>query len=133
MVTGWSRSMGYRKLRQGSKISFWSNHRTGLIKSATDFQVYKEVAGLSGLDFAYADIGAVYHTKAAKTRGGHRVERAEYWHTQIRLVGFRVELELKVELHFALKLGSFLITYSSSSTRFTKRARVALELKTRSS
>ncbi|KAF9594822.1 hypothetical protein IFM89_034805 [Coptis chinensis] len=38
----------------------------GLIKSATDFQVYKEVAGLSGLDFAYADITAVYHTKNDK-------------------------------------------------------------------
>ncbi|OMO81313.1 endoplasmic reticulum metallopeptidase 1 [Corchorus olitorius] len=36
---------------------------SGIIKSATDFQVYKEVAGLSGLDFAYTDNGAVYHTK----------------------------------------------------------------------
>lgn len=36
---------------------------SGIIKSATDFQVYKEVAGLSGLDFAYADNTAVYHTK----------------------------------------------------------------------
>lgn len=36
---------------------------SGAIKSATDFQVYKEVAGLSGLDFAYADNTAVYHTK----------------------------------------------------------------------
>ncbi|KAI7754782.1 hypothetical protein M8C21_015922, partial [Ambrosia artemisiifolia] len=36
---------------------------SGFIKSATDFQVYKEVAGLSGLDFAYADNTAVYHTK----------------------------------------------------------------------
>lgn len=36
---------------------------SGVIKSATDFQVYKEVAGLSGLDFAYADNTAVYHTK----------------------------------------------------------------------
>eukprot|EP01018_Ginkgo_biloba_P031316 Gb_39788 [translate_table: standard] len=39
---------------------------SGAIKSATDFQVYKEVAGLSGLDFAYQDIGAVYHTKNDK-------------------------------------------------------------------
>lgn len=31
--------------------------------SATDFLVYKELAGLSGLDFAYADNIAVYHTK----------------------------------------------------------------------
>lgn len=36
---------------------------SGTIKSATDFQVYKEVAGLSGLDFAYVDNTAVYHTK----------------------------------------------------------------------
>ena len=36
---------------------------SGVIKSATDFQVYQEVAGLSGLDFAYTDNTAVYHTK----------------------------------------------------------------------
>ncbi|GAB4854943.1 hypothetical protein Ancab_023532 [Ancistrocladus abbreviatus] len=39
---------------------------SGLIKSATDFQVYKEVGGLSGLDFAFADKTAVYHTKNDK-------------------------------------------------------------------
>jgi hypothetical protein len=39
---------------------------SGVIKSATDFQVYKEVAGLSGLDFAYVDNTAVYHTKNDK-------------------------------------------------------------------
>ncbi|KAG9445596.1 hypothetical protein H6P81_011724 [Aristolochia fimbriata] len=39
---------------------------SGAIKSATDFQVYKEVTGLSGLDFAYADATAVYHTKNDK-------------------------------------------------------------------
>ncbi|KAH7520932.1 hypothetical protein FEM48_Zijuj08G0198200 [Ziziphus jujuba var. spinosa] len=39
---------------------------SGAIKSATDFQVYREVAGLSGLDFAYADKSAVYHTKNDK-------------------------------------------------------------------
>lgn len=39
---------------------------SGVIKSATDFQVYREVAGLSGLDFAYADNTAVYHTKNDK-------------------------------------------------------------------
>ncbi|KAK1261119.1 hypothetical protein QJS04_geneDACA002426 [Acorus gramineus] len=41
---------------------------SGAIKSATDFQVYKEVAGLSGLDFAYADTSAVYHTKNDKLK-----------------------------------------------------------------
>ncbi|KAM1672807.1 hypothetical protein FF2_040604 [Malus domestica] len=39
---------------------------SGAIKSATDFQVYKEVAGLPGLDFAYTDNTAVYHTKNDK-------------------------------------------------------------------
>ncbi|KAL4339277.1 hypothetical protein GQ457_08G011230 [Hibiscus cannabinus] len=39
---------------------------SGVIKSSTDFQVYREVAGLSGLDFAYTDYGAVYHTKNDK-------------------------------------------------------------------
>ncbi|GMI84843.1 hypothetical protein like AT5G20660 [Hibiscus trionum] len=36
---------------------------SGLLNSGTDFQVYTEVAGLSGLDFAFTDNGAVYHTK----------------------------------------------------------------------
>ncbi|MQM16602.1 hypothetical protein Taro_049558 [Colocasia esculenta] len=40
--------------------------RAGVIKSATDFQVYEEVAGLSGLDFVYTDMNAVYHTKNDK-------------------------------------------------------------------
>ncbi|KAL9227006.1 hypothetical protein vseg_002754 [Gypsophila vaccaria] len=39
---------------------------SGLIKSATDFQIYTDVAGLSGLDFAYSDNTAVYHTKNDK-------------------------------------------------------------------
>uniref|UniRef100_A0A1D1YA17 Vacuolar membrane protease n=2 Tax=Anthurium amnicola TaxID=1678845 RepID=A0A1D1YA17_9ARAE len=41
---------------------------SGVIKSATDFQVYVEVAGLSGLDFAYSDMNAVYHTKNDKLK-----------------------------------------------------------------
>ncbi|KAL3650018.1 hypothetical protein CASFOL_006421 [Castilleja foliolosa] len=39
---------------------------SGAIKSATDYQVYKELGGLSGLDFAYSDNTAVYHTKNDK-------------------------------------------------------------------
>ncbi|MCO5571575.1 hypothetical protein L7F22_025319 [Adiantum nelumboides] len=39
---------------------------SGLVKSATDFQVYKEVANLSGLDFAFMQNVAVYHTKNDK-------------------------------------------------------------------
>uniref|UniRef100_A0A3B6DK81 Vacuolar membrane protease n=1 Tax=Triticum aestivum TaxID=4565 RepID=A0A3B6DK81_WHEAT len=40
--------------------------RSGAIKSATDFQIYEEVAGLPGLDFAYTDTTSVYHTKNDK-------------------------------------------------------------------
>lgn len=39
---------------------------SGFVKSATDFQVYKEVANLSGLDFAFMENVAVYHTKNDK-------------------------------------------------------------------
>eukprot|EP00250_Pteridium_aquilinum_P028284 c36898_g1_i1 orf=174-2999(-) len=39
---------------------------SGFVKSATDFQVYKEVANLSGLDFAFMQNVAVYHTKNDK-------------------------------------------------------------------
>ncbi|MBA0842946.1 hypothetical protein Goarm_000178, partial [Gossypium armourianum] len=46
-------------------IIFQDIFSSGVINSATDFQVYREVAGLSGLDFVYADHGAVYHTKTS--------------------------------------------------------------------
>ncbi|KAJ0101708.1 hypothetical protein Patl1_06096 [Pistacia atlantica] len=39
---------------------------SGAITSSTDFQIYREIAGLSGLDFAYTDRSAVYHTKNDK-------------------------------------------------------------------
>lgn len=42
--------------------------RSGAIKSATDFQIYQEVAGLPGLDFAYTDTTSVYHTKNDKMK-----------------------------------------------------------------
>ncbi|KAF7130356.1 hypothetical protein RHSIM_Rhsim10G0213100 [Rhododendron simsii] len=38
---------------------------SGAVKSATAFLVYKELAGLFGLDFAYADRTAVYHIKGS--------------------------------------------------------------------
>ncbi|KAI4382731.1 hypothetical protein MLD38_008656 [Melastoma candidum] len=41
---------------------------SGAIKSATDFQVYKEIGQLSGIDFAYTDNSAVYHTKNDKIK-----------------------------------------------------------------
>lgn len=39
---------------------------SGLVKSATDFQIYREIAGLSGLDFTYMENAGVYHTKNDK-------------------------------------------------------------------
>ncbi|KAJ1265823.1 hypothetical protein BS78_08G103700 [Paspalum vaginatum] len=42
--------------------------RSGAIKSSTDFQIYQEVAGLPGLDFAYTDTTSVYHTKNDKMK-----------------------------------------------------------------
>ncbi|KAL5216027.1 hypothetical protein ABZP36_007428 [Zizania latifolia] len=42
--------------------------RSGAIKSATDFQIYHEVGGLPGLDFAYTDMTSVYHTKNDKMK-----------------------------------------------------------------
>lgn len=39
---------------------------SGLVKSVTDFQVFREIGGLSGLDFAYMENAAVYHTKNDK-------------------------------------------------------------------
>lgn len=54
-----------RNLYFGYTLVLQDLFSSGAIKSATDFQVYKEVAGLSGLDFAYADNTAVYHTKVS--------------------------------------------------------------------
>ncbi|XP_052152172.1 uncharacterized protein LOC127770478 isoform X1 [Oryza glaberrima] len=42
--------------------------QSGAIKSATDFQIYQEVGGLPGLDFAYTDRTSVYHTKNDKMK-----------------------------------------------------------------
>ncbi|RXH73932.1 hypothetical protein DVH24_016754 [Malus domestica] len=42
---------------------FWDIFSFGAIKSATDFQEYNEVAGVSALDFGYTNNTAVYHTK----------------------------------------------------------------------
>ncbi|KAM1318379.1 hypothetical protein EV2_003734 [Malus domestica] len=41
----------------------WDIFSFGAIKSATDFQEYNEVAGVSTLDFGYTNNIAVYHTK----------------------------------------------------------------------
>lgn len=49
---------------------------SGFVKSATDFQVYKEVANLSGLDFAFMENVAVYHTKV----NGFMIILKEHFH-----------------------------------------------------
>lgn len=49
-----------------AQISAQDVFLSGFVKSATDFQVYKEVANLSGLDFAFMQNVAVYHTKNDK-------------------------------------------------------------------
>ncbi|KAG2573399.1 hypothetical protein PVAP13_7KG236700 [Panicum virgatum] len=51
-----------------AQIALQDVFRSGAIKSATDFQIYQEVAGLPGLDFAYTDTTSVYHTKNDKMK-----------------------------------------------------------------
>ncbi|RWW20076.1 hypothetical protein GW17_00015826, partial [Ensete ventricosum] len=53
---------------------------SGAIQSATDFQVYEEVGGLSGLDFAYTDATAIYHTKKKKREKKKKEKRRTYLH-----------------------------------------------------
>ncbi|CAN1797941.1 Endoplasmic reticulum metallopeptidase 1 [Linum perenne] len=62
---------------------------SGIIKSATDFQVYKEVAGLSGLDFAYTDNSAVYHTKNDKLE---LLKRGSLQHLGENMLAFLVQV-----------------------------------------
>ncbi|CAN6683286.1 unnamed protein product [Malus baccata var. baccata] len=58
-------------LRKQSQLCCWQRnavirapeHAAAAIKSARGFQVYNEVAGLSGLNFSYTDNTAVYHKK----------------------------------------------------------------------
>ncbi|CAL5030978.1 unnamed protein product [Urochloa decumbens] len=51
-----------------AQIASQDAFNSGAIKSATDFQIYQEVAGLPGLDFAYTDTTSVYHTKNDKMK-----------------------------------------------------------------
>ncbi|CAL5068939.1 unnamed protein product [Urochloa decumbens] len=51
-----------------AQIASQDAFHSGAIKSATDFQIYQEVAGLPGLDFAYTDTTSVYHTKNDKMK-----------------------------------------------------------------
>uniref|UniRef100_A0A7I4EH66 Vacuolar membrane protease n=1 Tax=Physcomitrium patens TaxID=3218 RepID=A0A7I4EH66_PHYPA len=41
---------------------------SGLVKTTTDFQIFREVGGLTGLDFAYMENSAVYLTKNDKLK-----------------------------------------------------------------
>ncbi|XP_037480021.1 endoplasmic reticulum metallopeptidase 1-like [Triticum dicoccoides] len=49
-----------------AQIAIQDIFNSGATNSATDFQIYLEVAGLPGLDFAYTDMTSVYHTKNDK-------------------------------------------------------------------
>ncbi|KAL2653870.1 hypothetical protein R1flu_021998 [Riccia fluitans] len=55
----------YKKVAKypGAHIVAQDCFHAGLVKSSTDFQVFVEVGGLSGLDFADVENTAVYHTK----------------------------------------------------------------------
>jgi hypothetical protein len=53
---------------------------SGILKSGTDFQIYREVQGLPGLDFAYMDNAAVYHTPV----------NVQFGYGHIWSLGFRV-------------------------------------------
>lgn len=64
---------------------------SGAIKSATDFQIYKEVAGLSGLDFAFLDDTAIYHTKVT-----WKITKTFYSHAM--LLDIRIYLTLLVKI-----------------------------------
>ncbi|CAN1237968.1 Endoplasmic reticulum metallopeptidase 1 [Linum grandiflorum] len=68
---------------------------SGIIKSATDFQVYKEVAGLSGLDFAYTDNSAVYHTKNDKLE---LLKRGSLQHLGENMLAFLVQVASSSDL-----------------------------------
>eukprot|EP00897_Mesotaenium_endlicherianum_P000610 jgi/Mesen1/1054/ME000122S00049 len=47
----------------GRSAIFQDVFTSGVVSSATDFQVFREVGGLPGLDFAFMESTGVYHTK----------------------------------------------------------------------
>ncbi|XP_024525642.1 endoplasmic reticulum metallopeptidase 1 isoform X1 [Selaginella moellendorffii] len=96
--------------------------QAGLIKSATDFQVYREIAGLSGLDFAYVENGAVYHTQNDALK---LVRAGSLQHLGDNILPFLVEVasspELahlgtsqssKLEMVYFDVLGQYMVTFT---------------------
>lgn len=68
----------------------------GIIKSGTDFQVYKEVGGLSGLDFAFTEATAVYHTKNDKLK---LLKPGSLQHLGENMLAFLLEASTSPNLH----------------------------------
>ncbi|KAL9661059.1 hypothetical protein QQ045_025878 [Rhodiola kirilowii] len=98
---------------------------SGLIKSATDFQIYRDVAGLSGLDFAYVDNSAVYHTKNDKMKF---LKPGSLQHLGENMLAFLLQTARSSKLEADEKagsdpaiyfdiLGSYMIVYSQTFGR----------------
>lgn len=122
MVEAYARAAVYPSAQISAQDVFLS----GFVKSATDFQVYKEVANLSGLDFAYMQNGAVYHTRNDKIQlltPGSLQHLGDNMLALLREVAVSNELpsigtikgeetEGKMEMVYFDILGKYLITYS---------------------
>ncbi|KAF3776818.1 hypothetical protein EJ110_NYTH46961 [Nymphaea thermarum] len=93
--------------------------RSGMLKSATDFQVYEEVAGLSGLDFAYGDYSAVYHTKNDKMK---LLKAGSLQHLGENMLAFL--LKGATSLYLPELRGDGLIEATLSSMRLPKQLKV---------
>ncbi|CAM6082858.1 unnamed protein product [Calypogeia fissa] len=102
---------------------------SGLVKSATDFQVYREIGGLSGLDFGFVENGGVYHTKNDKIeflRQGSLQHIGEDLLALLKKVGLSDELEFlrrnssgseKMEMVYFDILGKYMVTYPRSMAK----------------
>ncbi|XP_072988907.1 uncharacterized protein [Typha latifolia] len=75
---------------------------SGAIKSATDFQIYQEVAGLPGLDFAYLEATAVYHTKNDKLK---LLKPGSLQHLGENMLAFLLNTALSSKLHKDVEQG----------------------------
>ncbi|KAJ4846680.1 hypothetical protein Tsubulata_019727 [Turnera subulata] len=96
---------------------------SGVIKSATDFQVYQEVSGLSGLDFAYTDNSAVYHTKgtymvvyrqrlASTLHNSVMMQSLLIWATSLFMGGYPAVISLGLSCLSAFFMWFFSICFS---------------------
>lgn len=102
---------------------------SGLVKSATDFQVYREIGGLSGLDFGFIENGGVYHTKNDKLeflRAGSLQHLGEDLLALLKKVGLSDELEFvrtnssgsdKMEMVYFDILGNYMVTFPQSMAK----------------